>query len=88
MVDNSVAGFYSGAGFSNYFPIPRYQASVVASYIAGAGASETAYFNTAGRAFPDVSAQGANQNVIYYTSDVLGTSPPKLARLLLSRPQV
>ena len=55
---------FSGGGFSNYFPQPSYQKTSVASFLqesAGAGKlpSDT-LFNKPGRAFPDVSAQGAN----------------------------
>lgn len=73
MVDTSLAGFYSGAGFSNLFPTPSYQANVVAAYESALGATDNGYYNKNGRAFPDVSAQGSLQNVIYLTTDQLGT---------------
>lgn len=76
MVSTSLAGFYSGAGFSNYFPIPSYQATVVAAYIAGAGKTYIADYNSSGRAFPDISAQGSLQEIVYEGSTGLvgGTS--------------
>lgn len=78
MVDTSLAGFYSGAGFSNIFTTPSYQTSVVAAYNAGAGKKYTQYYNTKGRAFPDVSAQGSLQEVVVNGKSELGTllSPP------------
>lgn len=72
MVDTSLAGFYSGAGFSNYFSTPSYQSSVVASYNRGAGSKYTRYYNSKGRAFPDVSAQGSKQDVVSYGDFQLG----------------
>ena len=54
---------FSGGGFSNVFPLPSYQASAVTSFLTNHpppyGADR---FNNSGkvRAFPDVSANGAN----------------------------
>lgn len=54
---------YSGGGFSNYFGIPSYQAGAVGAFLAdyppGYGALQ---YNNSGtsRAYPDVSANGAN----------------------------
>lgn len=54
---------FSGGGFSNVFPLPSYQADAVNSYLTNYpppyGADK---FNNSGaaRAFPDVSANGAN----------------------------
>lgn len=73
MVDTSLAGFYSGAGFSNYFSTPAYQQSVVSSYVNGPAASQKPFFNNGGRAFPDVSAQGSLQNVIVGPQGYLGS---------------
>lgn len=53
-----------GGGFSDTFPIPAYQASQVASYLANPAAKLPAasYFNSSGRAYPDVSALGGQVN--------------------------
>ncbi|KAF8320677.1 subtilisin-like protein [Clavulina sp. PMI_390] len=65
MADSSLAGFSSGAGFSNIFPTPSYQTSVVAAYESELGTTDSGYYNRSGRAFPDVSAQGSQQPLIY-----------------------
>jgi tripeptidyl-peptidase-1 len=64
MADTSLAGFYSGAGFSNYFTTPSYQSSVVGSYESEVDGTNSGYYNKSGRAFPDVSAQGSLQEFI------------------------
>ena len=51
-------GFVSGGGFSNYFPRPTYQRKVVGDYIASLGNQFGGLYNTTGRGYPDVSAQG------------------------------
>lgn len=54
---------FSGGGFSEVFPIPDYQAEAVASYLSEFPPPYTAaQFNNSGaaRAFPDISANGAN----------------------------
>lgn len=64
MVDKSLAGFYSSAGFSNHFPTPSYQRSVVLEYQRGLGQTNIGYYNKTRRVFPDVSAQGSLQPVV------------------------
>lgn len=62
---------FSGGGFSNYFPRPAYQDAAVSSYLTTqANASLTQYFNSTGRAYPDVSAQGVSFHVFVRGSDV------------------
>ncbi|KAJ7505931.1 subtilisin-like protein [Mycena galericulata] len=54
---------FSGGGFSNIFPLPSYQASAVKSFLKEHPPPYTAgQFNNSGnaRAFPDLSANGAN----------------------------
>ncbi|KAJ6575874.1 peptidase S8/S53 domain-containing protein [Mycena sp. CBHHK59/15] len=54
---------YSGGGFSNYFAIPDYQKTQVTSYLANHKPPYVAgQYNSSGtvRAFPDLSANGAN----------------------------
>lgn len=58
-VDPSLAGFYSGAGFSNLFARPSYQTSAVNSYLSKIGTLDAGYYNKTGRAYPDISAQGS-----------------------------
>ncbi|KAF8320754.1 family S53 protease [Clavulina sp. PMI_390] len=65
MANASLAGFYSGAGFSTLFPTPSYQTSVVATYESELGSTDSGFYNKAGRAFPDISAQGSHQQVVY-----------------------
>ena len=45
-----------GGGFSNTFPIPAYQKDIVEAYLESGKAPPTIYFNSSGRAYPDVSA--------------------------------
>lgn len=54
----SAAEFSSG-GFSNVFPRPAYQLDAVGGYLKQVVNSTASSVNTTGRAYPDVSAQGA-----------------------------
>jgi hypothetical protein len=71
----TAAGLSSG-GFSNYFDIPSYQASAVASYKTSLGSTYSGKFNTTGRGYPDVAAFGENVYIVYggQTGAVAGTS--------------
>ncbi|KAJ8585972.1 subtilisin-like protein [Rhizopogon salebrosus TDB-379] len=53
---------YSGGGFSNYFRMPDYQKAAVEGYLAAHPISypKDIYNSTGSRAFPDLSANGAN----------------------------
>lgn len=52
-----------GGGFSNTFGIPDYQASAVAGYLdSGVDLPDASYFNSSGRAYPDVAALAGQQN--------------------------
>merc|ERR1719450_499661 len=46
----------SGGGFSNTFKRPKYQSSVVASFLNSTKVPPQRYFNKEGRAYPDISA--------------------------------
>lgn len=59
------AGFFSSGGFSNIFPQPSYQSEAVANYLSLLGSENEGLFNQSGRAFPDVSAMGANIAAIF-----------------------
>lgn len=66
----------SGGGFSNIFAQQTFQAAAVTSYLAQLGATYQGLFNPAGRAYPDVSAQGERILIVYrgYSGLVAGTS--------------
>ncbi|KAF4556190.1 Tripeptidyl-peptidase sed2-like protein 3 [Elsinoe fawcettii] len=82
----AVTRFASGAGFSNYFPQPAYQASTVNKYIKSLNGLYDGLYNKKGRAYPDISAQG-NLDVIIYAGNITrvgGTSAssPTVAGIL------
>lgn len=67
----------SGGGFSNQYAIPKYQKAAVARYLQTRRVpSEPGYFNRTGRAYPDISALGANFHTYIhgYVTGVSGTS--------------
>lgn len=53
-----------GGGFSNTFPIPNYQKAIVEEYLKSGKAPPTKYFNTSGRAYPDVSAFAVDFDIV------------------------
>ncbi|KAL3420927.1 Pro-kumamolisin [Phlyctema vagabunda] len=55
----------SGGGFSNYFPQPAYQKKVVDSYVKSLNGTYDGSYNKSGRAYPDLSAQGAYFAVVW-----------------------
>lgn len=59
-INPEVAVSFSSGGFSNFFPRPAYQAAAVDGYLESLGQIYQGLYNASGRAFPDVSAQGAN----------------------------
>ncbi|THV69593.1 subtilisin-like protein [Aureobasidium pullulans] len=65
----AVTRFGSGAGFSNYFPVPAYQASAVDKYINDIVDLHAGLYNRTGRGYPDVAAQG-NHDVIVWEGNV------------------
>ncbi|KAJ7815332.1 family S53 protease-like protein, partial [Mycena olivaceomarginata] len=63
----------ASSGFSNYFPIPDYQAEDIKAYLAfldtfGSKLPENGRFNRSGRGFPDVSAQGEKCEIAWGAS--------------------
>ena len=73
------AAEFSGGGFSSLFVRPKYQDAAVSHYLATAGhapSAPTTFYNTSGRAVPDVSAMGTLYDVIVDQSPtiVAGTS--------------
>ena len=70
-------GYYSGGGFSNTFPRPPWQDAAVQTYLDDhAPHYGDDVFNCRGRGYPDVSALGLNQAVVYdgYLFGIPGTS--------------
>ncbi|KAI0653154.1 peptidase S8/S53 domain-containing protein [Cubamyces menziesii] len=63
-VNPEVAVDFSGGGFSNYFAQPSYQATAVSTFLQKLGRTNAGLFNTTGRAYPDVAAQGENFQVV------------------------
>ncbi|KAK5136110.1 hypothetical protein LTR08_004160 [Meristemomyces frigidus] len=61
----AVSRFGSGAGFSNYFGAPAYQQATVDAYIAGLDGLYSGLFNTSGRGYPDVAAQGNHDALVW-----------------------
>jgi len=55
---------FSGGGFSNYFASMSYQTTAVQSFLSGLGETNAGMFNTTGRGYPDVAAQGSGFRVI------------------------
>ncbi|KAK0192116.1 family S53 protease-like protein [Armillaria mellea] len=62
-VTETSASFSSG-GFSNVFTRPSYQATAVSTYLTALGSTNAGKFNTAGRAFPDIAAQGNDVEIV------------------------
>ncbi|KAK0203079.1 peptidase S8/S53 domain-containing protein [Desarmillaria ectypa] len=75
-VSPEVGVSFSGGGFSRYFGIPSYQADVITEYVSDLGNKYSGLYNTSGRAYPDLAAQGTRFAVIVggSTLSVGGTS--------------
>ncbi|CAE6533802.1 unnamed protein product [Rhizoctonia solani] len=71
-----VAVDFSGGGFSDYFERPIYQAIDVPLYIKKLGGAYSGLYNSKGRAYPDIAAQGSHFRVIVGGTDysIGGTS--------------
>ncbi|CAG5866453.1 unnamed protein product [Menidia menidia] len=65
-VTYEVTDYISGGGFSNVFDTPDYQASAVEGYLKSVAATlpPKSYFNTSGRAYPDMAALSDNYWVV------------------------
>ncbi|KAI0806616.1 family S53 protease [Fomes fomentarius] len=85
-ISPETAADFSSGGFSNYFGIPDYQADAVSSYLSALGSTNSGKFNKTGRAFPDISTQGVDFEVVIDGSveGVSGTScaSPTLASII------
>ncbi|KAI1190353.1 subtilisin-like protein [Nemania serpens] len=60
---NETATFFSSGGFSDYWARPLWQELAVEQYLHKIGNKNKPYYNTKGRGFPDVSAQGYGYRV-------------------------
>ncbi|CAE6473904.1 unnamed protein product [Rhizoctonia solani] len=67
---------FSQGGFSDYFPRPSYQTSAVSTFLGSLGTTYSGLYNTTGRGFPDVAAQGRSFQIVQKgsTTSVAGTS--------------
>ncbi|KAF1990476.1 subtilisin-like protein [Aulographum hederae CBS 113979] len=78
--------FTSGAGFSNYFPAPKWQKSVVNKYIKSLNGQYDGLYNKTGRAYPDLSALGQIYATVWngsvYGVDGTSASSPTTAGVL------
>ncbi|KAK6392809.1 hypothetical protein LTR65_002890 [Meristemomyces frigidus] len=75
--DHFSSPFTSGGGFSNYFPRPAYQDASVPAYLSKyVGENYAGFYNPAGRAVPDLAAQGSNFTIYWNGSlhAISGTS--------------
>jgi len=63
-INPEVATNFSGGGFSRYFDTPSYQTEAVGKYLTGLGSKHEGLYNPQGRAYPDISAQGLNFQVV------------------------
>ncbi|XP_042649385.1 tripeptidyl-peptidase 1 [Tyto alba] len=65
LVTAEVTDYISGGGFSNVFPMPDYQAAAVKRFLRSASKlPPSSYYNSSGRAYPDLSALSDNYWVV------------------------
>ncbi|XP_009465834.1 PREDICTED: tripeptidyl-peptidase 1 [Nipponia nippon] len=65
LVTAEVTDYISGGGFSNVFPMPDYQAAAVRRFLGSASKlPPSSYYNSSGRAYPDLSALSDNYWVV------------------------
>ncbi|KAM9204474.1 tripeptidyl-peptidase 1 isoform 1-T1 [Mergus octosetaceus] len=65
LVTAEVTDYISGGGFSNVFPMPDYQAAAVRSFLRSAAKlPPSSYYNSSGRAYPDLAALSDNYWVV------------------------
>ena len=62
-INPEVAAKFSSGGFSHIFSRPSYQDRAVGSYLQKLGNANASRYNVSGRAYPDVSTQGANFSI-------------------------
>ncbi|KAM4905514.1 tripeptidyl-peptidase 1 isoform 3-T4 [Sylvia borin] len=65
LVTEEVTDYISGGGFSNVFPMPDYQAAAVRRFLHSASKlPPSSYYNSSGRAYPDLAALSDNYWVV------------------------
>ncbi|XP_051647270.1 tripeptidyl-peptidase 1 isoform X2 [Manacus candei] len=65
LVTEEVTDYISGGGFSNIFPMPGYQAAAVGRFLHSASKlPPSSYYNSSGRAYPDLAALSDNYWVV------------------------
>ncbi|XP_067420744.1 tripeptidyl-peptidase 1 isoform X1 [Emydura macquarii macquarii] len=65
LVTWEVTDYISGGGFSNVFPMPDYQAAAVQNFLRSAPKlPPSSYYNSSGRAYPDLAALSDNYWVV------------------------
>ncbi|KIY71894.1 subtilisin-like protein [Cylindrobasidium torrendii FP15055 ss-10] len=64
LVNPEQAVSFSGGGFSRYFDQPDYQTAAVDDYVSALGTQYNGLYNPAGRAYPDLAAQGSGFRVV------------------------
>ncbi|QRW10121.1 tripeptidyl-peptidase I [Ceratobasidium sp. AG-Ba] len=75
-VSPEVGVSFSQGGFSDYFARPSWQSTAVSGFLSSLGSTYNGLYNTTGRGFPDVAAQGQGFQVVLSgrTTSVGGTS--------------
>ncbi|THV79567.1 subtilisin-like protein [Aureobasidium pullulans] len=68
----AVESYGSGAGFSNYFPMPPYQVDAVHGYLEKLGGLHKGRYNRSGRGYPDVAAQGRRISIVWEGQSIVG----------------
>jgi tripeptidyl-peptidase-1 len=71
---NPEDSFSPGGGFSNYFDRPLWQQAAVSSYLKKVGNRYDGFFNSAGRAYPDIAAQVSDIGWIAQRVDYVSTN--------------
>ncbi|KAJ7081328.1 family S53 protease-like protein [Mycena belliarum] len=61
---SETAASFSSGGFSRVFTQPSYQTTAVKTYLTALGSTNSGKFTPTGRAFPDVSAQGVDYEIV------------------------
>ncbi|KAH8982283.1 subtilisin-like protein [Lactarius akahatsu] len=81
-----VAAEFSGGGFSNHFPRPKYQDYDVPNFLEQLGSKHDGLYNPTGRGIPDLAAQAADLHVIVgndgFTADGTSGATPIVAGII------
>ncbi|KAH9175612.1 subtilisin-like protein [Lactarius sanguifluus] len=81
-----VAAKFSGGGFSNHFPRPKYQEYDVPTFLEQLGSKHDGLYNPTGRGIPDLAAQAVNLHIIIgsdaFTADGTSGAVPTVAGII------